>query len=362
MSTSKAVLGVVLILKVKMLLMNAHENGVVLDEEQLLFLAGGTGHHIFDIDVDDLALKCGHMSLKLDQCDAFGLDPGHKYDSNTPFELQDHDNFVDHMDVYNGIVGRTTKVRVVKWNVYSVEMMHFDVNLEKCLNRVSKVWSSAARFKKLCISEEIFNQMMSKWGPEYCGKAILRILKAQLEGILKVCRFRSSVKTKVLATGMESVETVRGDCVDGLSSINHRICTYLCLVNYSKAFSGIVNYVIGNCLKRIVRRDSKDPSITYNREKKVTFTDTCCVEDGPTIEGHLNYSRCPFFPQVNPVEGEPSSTQSTSRDVSLAEPHQVNQPPDHLRKWSKDHPLDNIVCNPSRSVSTRKRLASDALW
>ncbi|GJX62394.1 retrovirus-related pol polyprotein from transposon TNT 1-94 [Tanacetum coccineum] len=41
--------------------------------------------------------------------------------------------------------------------------------------------------------------------------------------------------------------------------------------------------------------------------------------------------------------GEPSSAQSTSGDVSLAEPNQVNQPPDHLRKWTKDHPLDNIV-------------------
>ncbi|GJU30998.1 retrovirus-related pol polyprotein from transposon TNT 1-94 [Tanacetum coccineum] len=53
---------------------------------------------------------------------------------------------------------------------------------------------------------------------------------------------------------------------------------------------------------------------------------------------------------------------SSSGDVSLAEPNQVTQPPDHLRKWSKDHPLDNIVGNPSRLVSTRKQLASDALW
>ncbi|GJZ06644.1 integrase, catalytic region, zinc finger, CCHC-type containing protein [Tanacetum coccineum] len=56
------------------------------------------------------------------------------------------------------------------------------------------------------------------------------------------------------------------------------------------------------------------------------------------------------------------SAQSTSGDVSLAEPNQVNQPPDRLRKWTKDHPLDNIVGNPSRPVSTRKQLASDALW
>ncbi|GJY33256.1 hypothetical protein Tco_0417725 [Tanacetum coccineum] len=49
--------------------------------------------------------------------------------------------------------------------------------------------------------------------------------------------------------------------------------------------------------------------------------------------------------------------QSTSGDVSLTEPNQVTQPRDHLRRWTKDHPLDNIVGNPSRPlVPTRKQL------
>ncbi|GJV53782.1 retrovirus-related pol polyprotein from transposon TNT 1-94 [Tanacetum coccineum] len=60
--------------------------------------------------------------------------------------------------------------------------------------------------------------------------------------------------------------------------------------------------------------------------------------------------------------GEPGSTQSSSGNVNSAEPNQVNQPPDHLRRWTKDHPLDNIVGNPSCLVSNRKQLASDALW
>ncbi|GJU26428.1 retrovirus-related pol polyprotein from transposon TNT 1-94 [Tanacetum coccineum] len=46
-------------------------------------------------------------------------------------------------------------------------------------------------------------------------------------------------------------------------------------------------------------------------------------------------------------------TQSSSGNVNLAKPNQVTQPPDHLRRWTKDHPLDNIVGNPSRPVSTR---------
>ncbi|GKB29303.1 hypothetical protein Tco_0868704 [Tanacetum coccineum] len=85
------------------------------------------------------------------------------------------------------------------------------------------------------------------------------------------------------------------------------------------------------------------------------------VAAGPTIED-TSITQADLHPSVNPVAGEPSSAQSTSRDVSLAEPNQVNQPPDHLRKWTKDHPLDNIVGNPSRPVSTRKQLASEPLW
>ncbi|GJT71797.1 hypothetical protein Tco_1031083 [Tanacetum coccineum] len=84
------------------------------------------------------------------------------------------------------------------------------------------------------------------------------------------------------------------------------------------------------------------------------------VAAGPTIED-TSITQADLHPSVNPVAGEPSSAQSTSGDVSLAEPNQVNQPPDHLRKWTKDHPFDNIVDNPSRPVSTRKQLASDAL-
>ncbi|GKA52775.1 hypothetical protein Tco_0746090 [Tanacetum coccineum] len=122
-----------------MLLMNAHENGVVLDEEQLFFLAGEQVSN-FDEDVDDLALNVDHV-FKTDQCDAFNSDVDEapttqtmfmvnlssedpiydearpSYDSNTPFEVKDHDTFVDHMDEYHEvheIMWKTTKNMLYK--------------------------------------------------------------------------------------------------------------------------------------------------------------------------------------------------------------------------------------------------------
>ncbi|GJZ56315.1 retrovirus-related pol polyprotein from transposon TNT 1-94 [Tanacetum coccineum] len=55
------------------------------------------------------------------------------------------------------------------------------------------------------------------------------------------------------------------------------------------------------------------------------------VTAGPTIED-TSITQADLHPSVNPVAGEPGFAQSTSGDVSLAEPNQVNQPPDHLRK------------------------------
>ncbi|GKF37828.1 hypothetical protein Tco_0114586, partial [Tanacetum coccineum] len=60
--------------KDKMLLMQAQENGAVLDEEELLFLAGEQGN-TFDADVDnqpvqDLALNEDNI-FQVDKCDAF---------------------------------------------------------------------------------------------------------------------------------------------------------------------------------------------------------------------------------------------------------------------------------------------------
>ncbi|GJS95651.1 retrovirus-related pol polyprotein from transposon TNT 1-94 [Tanacetum coccineum] len=53
---------------------------------------------------------------------------------------------------------------------------------------------------------------------------------------------------------------------------------------------------------------------------------------------------------------------SSSGEIMMPEPNQSTQPHEHIRKWTDSHPLDNIIGNPSRPVSTRKQLATDALW
>ncbi|GKD51552.1 retrovirus-related pol polyprotein from transposon TNT 1-94, partial [Tanacetum coccineum] len=67
----------------------------------------------------------------------------------------------------------------------------------------------------------------------------------------------------------------------------------------------------------------------------------------------------PFFGALIP---KPNSKESTSRDVILTNVHSVNQPPKHLRKWTKDHSLDNVIGSPSRPVSTRHQLQNKAMF
>ncbi|GJZ57790.1 hypothetical protein Tco_0613284 [Tanacetum coccineum] len=105
-------------------------NGVVLDEEQLLFIAGGQTN-TFDDDVDEapvqgLALNEDNV-FQADQCDAFNsdVDEGHNaqtmfmanlssadliyddvgssYDSDILYEVQDHDNYLDSVGEYHGV-------------------------------------------------------------------------------------------------------------------------------------------------------------------------------------------------------------------------------------------------------------------
>ncbi|GJU45885.1 putative ribonuclease H-like domain-containing protein [Tanacetum coccineum] len=59
---------------------------------------------------------------------------------------------------------------------------------------------------------------------------------------------------------------------------------------------------------------------------------------------------------------EPSSKESSTQVVILNNVHSINQPPEHMNKWIKDHQIDNVIGNPSRPVSTRHHLQDETLF
>ncbi|GKC39117.1 retrovirus-related pol polyprotein from transposon TNT 1-94 [Tanacetum coccineum] len=69
------------------------------------------------------------------------------------------------------------------------------------------------------------------------------------------------------------------------------------------------------------------------------------------------YVFCALCYPTNDNDDLESTSQGSSSNV-----RQTHTPFQHLGRWNKDHPIANIIGNPSRSVSTRKQLQTDAMW
>ncbi|GJR45566.1 hypothetical protein Tco_1313669 [Tanacetum coccineum] len=57
-----------------------------------------------------------------------------------------------------------------------------------------------------------------------------------------------------------------------------------------------------------------------------------------------------------------SGESSFQKLLSNQRGYSVNQPQKHIEKWTKDHPLDKIIGDPSRPISTRLQLQTEALF
>ncbi|GJT83271.1 retrovirus-related pol polyprotein from transposon TNT 1-94 [Tanacetum coccineum] len=83
-------------------------------------------------------------------------------------------------------------------------------------------------------------------------------------------------------------------------------------------------------------------------------------ENSPNIsQGFEESPKTPTFCDDPLYESfhEDSTSQGSSSNV-----RQTHTPFEHLGRWTKDHPIANVIGNPSRSVSTRKQLQIDAMW
>ncbi|GJV90510.1 hypothetical protein Tco_1538323 [Tanacetum coccineum] len=68
----------------------------------------------------------------------------------------------------------------------------------------------------------------------------------------------------------------------------------------------------------------------------------------------------PADPTSSPMSTSVDQVSPSSRSSSNVWPSHT--PLDLLGKWTKNHPLENVIGDPSRSVSTRKQLKTDAMW
>ncbi|GKC89607.1 retrovirus-related pol polyprotein from transposon TNT 1-94 [Tanacetum coccineum] len=114
---------------------------------------------------------------------------------------------------------------------------------------------------------------------------------------------------------------------------------------------------VGTPSSTIIDQDA--PSTSYSPSSSVIQPPISHqgVAAGPTIKDNP-FAQTNNDPFVNVFAPEPSSDESSSRDVSSAESTQIVHPHNHLGKWSKNHPLDNVIIEP-KNVKTAM---DEACW
>ncbi|GKB95451.1 copia protein [Tanacetum coccineum] len=83
-------------------------------------------------------------------------------------------------------------------------------------------------------------------------------------------------------------------------------------------------------------------------------------EQSPNISQDFEESSKTLIFRDDPLNESPHEA-STPQGSSL-NMRQTHTPFEHLGKWTKDHHIANVIGDPSRSVSTRKQLQTDAMW
>ncbi|GJY71013.1 retrovirus-related pol polyprotein from transposon TNT 1-94 [Tanacetum coccineum] len=106
-----------------------------------------------------------------------------------------------------------------------------------------------------------------------------------------------------------------------------------------------------------VDKDAPSPSTSPNNEAinsplnstNVDINEEVAAFDSDTFTN-------PFAPP------DTSSDESSSRIVDTSNMHTFQQPPIYTKRWTKDHSLVTIIGDPSKPISIRRQLSTDALW
>nr|GEV04682.1 integrase, catalytic region, zinc finger, CCHC-type, peptidase aspartic, catalytic [Tanacetum cinerariifolium] len=206
--------------KDKMLLMQAQENGVVLDEEQLLFIADNVFQadecDVFDSDVDEAPTTQTMFMANLSSVDPVYDEVGLSYDSDILFEVHDHDNYQD-------AVCELHEVHEMHDNVQPNYVVESDADYTSDSNIIP-----------------------------YDQEVHLDYLK----------HLKESVETL-----REIVEEARGERPLDISLAS------TCL--YTKHPHDLSEYVVGTCPKDFNKRDKTQATTPFNRKMQVTFVDQC---------------------------------------------------------------------------------------
>ncbi|GJZ96425.1 integrase, catalytic region, zinc finger, CCHC-type containing protein [Tanacetum coccineum] len=103
------------------------------------------------------------------------------------------------------------------------------------------------------------------------------------------------------------------------------------------------------------------PTITISPDASSTSIPSSQEQEHSLIisQGFKESPKTPTFHDDPPNEShnEDLTSQGSSSNV-----RQIHTLLEHLGRWTKDHPIANVISDPSRSISKRKQLETDTMW
>nr|GEX67040.1 hypothetical protein [Tanacetum cinerariifolium] len=132
--------------------------------------------------------------------------------------------------------------------------------------------------------------------------------------------------------------------------------------------SGVVVVLYGNspppCVDHLVPEVAASKPDILTGIPSLTLVD----QDAPSVIPHgakeadhdigvAHMDNNPYFGILIP---EPSSKESSSQVVIPNNVHSVNQLPEHISKWTKDHLIDNVIGDPARP--SYKEAMTESCW
>ncbi|GJW23488.1 hypothetical protein Tco_0034110 [Tanacetum coccineum] len=106
-----------------------------------------------------------------------------------------------------------------------------------------------------------------------------------------------------------------------------------------------------------IDKDVPSPSTSPNIDATNSPINSTNVEPHEEV---AEFDSDTFTNQFAPLDT--SLAESFSRIVDTSNMHTFQQPSIYIKRWTKDHPFTTIIGDPSKPVSTRCQLSTDALW
>nr|GEW30296.1 retrovirus-related Pol polyprotein from transposon TNT 1-94 [Tanacetum cinerariifolium] len=246
-----------------MLLMQAQENRVALDEEQLLFIAGGQDN-VVDEDVDepsgqDLALNVDNV-FQTDDCDAFDSDVDEAPTAQTMFMAN-----ISSADLIYDKASLSYDLDILSEN--KVAIGYKNPLYLTCAQQVQHALYNGNKIIKTNHVSAIVHNLKD-------SLEIAKITRKKMNDKMKDPENNREVHLDYLKHHKESVATLL-EIIEEAMVEKPLDCSLASACLYTKHSQELVEYVIGTCPNNFNKGDKQIASTPATRKKQITFIDPC---------------------------------------------------------------------------------------